>query len=191
MYHLVQEYKMTLLPEERKTFFKNWLGLLAFVNDKYNLVEDFNHPKSPVGINLDSVMKIKTKLWKNVKIIDEYIDSVRDLPQNDIQILRGWKKKIKGSFIIVRHLKKHSVFMNDKNNLLYGVIGISCPIYEIIPTDMLPTYVDTVLLPFGDKIIYDSLFSAHNVQFGPNMRRDFNERYMEIKKGKGIIGSLG
>jgi hypothetical protein len=78
---------MTLLPEERKTFFRNWLGLLAFVNDKYNLVKDFNHPKSPVNISLDTISKIKTKLWKNVRIIDEYIDSVWDLPQYDIQIL--------------------------------------------------------------------------------------------------------
>jgi hypothetical protein len=181
---------MTLLPEERKTFFRNWLGLLAFVNDKYNLVEGFNHPKSPVNINLETIGKIKTELWKNVKIIDEYIDSVWDLPQYDIQILRGWKKKIKGTFFIVRHLKKYSVFMNDKTNLLYGVIGITNPIFEIITTDTLPTFVETVLIPFGDKIIYDSIFNVHNVQIGPNMRRSFNEQYMEIKRGKGIIGSL-
>jgi hypothetical protein len=81
--------------------------------------------------------------------------------------------------------------MNNKNNLLYGVIGIINPIFEIITADILPTFVETVLIPFGDKIIYDTIFYRDNIHFGPNMRRSFNEQYMEIKKGKGIIGSLG
>jgi hypothetical protein len=182
---------VTLLPEERKVFFRNWLGLLAFVNEKYNIVEGFGHPKSPINIKPETVLKIKTKLWKNVKIIDEYIDSVWDLPKDDIQILRGWKNKIRGTFTIVRHLKKYSVFMNNKSNLLYGVIGITNPISEIISDYELPTFVETVLIPFGDKIIYDSIFCRDNISFGPNMRRSFNEQYMEIKRGKGIIGSLG
>jgi hypothetical protein len=181
---------MTLLPEERKTFFRNWLGLLSFVNEKYNLVESFGHPKSPAGIKPDTVTKLKTKLWENVLIIDEYIDSVWDLQRNDINILREWKKKINGTFFIVRHLKKHSVFMNDKSNLLYGVIGITNPIFEIITADMLPIAVKTALIPFGDKIIYDSIFNVQNIQFSSNMRKSFNEQYMEIKREKGIISIM-
>ena len=179
-----------LKSRDRETFFRNWLGLLAFVNDKYNLVKKFGHPQTPVGLKPESIDKLKTKLWENVAIIDEYIDSVWDLPKDDIQILKGWKNKVEGSFTILKHLKKYSVFLDDKNDLLYGVIGITSPISESIPAEILPTMVKTVLLPFGDRIIYDSLFQVYNVQFGSNMRREYKELYSEIKQKKGIKSTL-
>ena len=179
-----------LSPQEAKTFFRNWLGLMAFVNDKYNLIEGFGHPKSPLGISPETVNKIKAELWKNAGIIDEYIDSVWDLPRNDIQILKGWKNGIAETFTVVRHLKRYSVFLNEKSDLLYGVIGISGPISEIIPSYMLPTIVKTVLLPFEDRIIYDSILGMSNIQFGSNIRRELKELYSEIKEKKGIISTL-
>jgi hypothetical protein len=182
---------MTLLPEETERFFRNWLKLLAFVNDKHNLVKKFGHPEKPAKIKPETINKIKTKLWENAGIIDEYIDSVWDLPKDDIQLLKGWKsKQIGGDFIILRHLKKYSVFLNTDNSLLYGVIGISNPISEMIPSYMLPKPVETVLIPFGDKIIYDSLFNTYNIQFGSNIRDDYKDRYNEIKAKKGIISTL-
>jgi len=57
-----------LLPNEGKTFFRNWLGLLAFVNDRHNLVKGFGHPEKAVGLTADSITKIKTKLWENVDV---------------------------------------------------------------------------------------------------------------------------
>jgi hypothetical protein len=181
---------MKLQSQEVKTFFKNWLNLLAFVNDKHKLVKNFGHPKSPVGLKLESIVKIKTKLWEDFGIIDEYIDSVWDLPQSDIQILKGWKNKIEGTFFILKHLPKYSVFMDDRNNVLYGVVGISDSISVSIPAELLPRMIKTVLLPFGDRIIYDSILNVQNIQFGTNIRRDYKERYSEIRKQKGIVSTL-
>ena len=163
---------------------------MAFVNDRYKLIKNFGHPESPVGIPLEDIVKLKTKLWENAEIIDEYIDSVWDLPQSDIQLLKGWKNKIGGNFIIVRHLKNYSVFLDNTNNVLYGVIGITDPISVSISADVLPIMVRTTLLPFEDRIIYDSIFHMYNFQAGPNMRRGINEQYSEIKREKGIISSL-
>ena len=181
---------MKLLQQEKAIFFSNWLKLLAFVNDKYKLAENYGHPESPVGVQLEDIVKLKTKLWEDVEIIDEYIDSVWDLPRSDILLLKGWKKKIEGKFIIVRHLKNYSVFLDDANDSLYGVIGITDPIAVIIPDHVLPVMVKTTLLPFGDRIIYDSIFHTYNVQAGPSMRKGINERYSEIKAKKGIISTL-
>jgi hypothetical protein len=179
---------MNLQQNEVKIFFKNWLGLLAFVNDKHNLVKGFGHPKKPLGLKIDNITILKTKLWENVGIIDEYINEEKKLSKYDIQILKGWKDKVNGPFMVVRHLKKYSVFMNEKK--LYGVIGISNPISEMMPDNMLPIMVKTVLLPFNSQIIYDSTFGVDNVEIGPNMRKSFNESYSEIKKKKGIISTL-
>ena len=179
-----------LQPNEKKTFFRNWLGLLAFTNDKYSIVEGFGHPKSPVGIDFEFVTKIKAKIWENTRVIDEYIDSVWDLPKDDIQILKGWKNKVEGTFTILKHLKKYSVFIDDKNDMLYGVIGISNPISESIPAERLPIMVETVLLPFEDRIIYDSVFQVYNIHYGPNIRRSYKEKYLEIKTKKGIMTAM-
>ena len=46
--------------------------------------------------------------------------------------------------------------------------------------------IETVLIPFKDKIIYDSLIMCHNIEFGPNYTKSFEEKYIEIKKEKGI-----
>jgi hypothetical protein len=63
---------MLLSPDERELFYSNFLGLLSFVNDKYNLVPNFGHPKSPKGLSLENISTIRNKLWDNVEIIDEY-----------------------------------------------------------------------------------------------------------------------
>jgi len=71
----------------------------------------------------------------------------------------------------------------------YGVSnGITNPIIEIVPN--LPMMIETVIIPFKDKIIYDSLIQRHNVIVGKNMRQSFNEKYIEIKKKNGIKNIL-
>ena len=163
---------------------------MAFVNDKHNLVKGFGHPETPVGIKSDTIVKIKTKLWENAAVIDEYIDSARNLSGADIQILKGWKRGIKGPFFVMKHLKNYSVFLDDKNSVLYGIIGISGPIDEMVPGERLPMIAETVLLPYGDRIIYDSLFLLHNDEIGYEMNKTVQEHYKEIKEKKGIVASL-
>ncbi|MDR2642504.1 MAG: hypothetical protein LBC74_06895 [Planctomycetaceae bacterium] len=84
---------MRLSPDDGNLFFSNFLGLLSYVNDKYNLIPNFGHPKSPEGLPFENVITLKDKLWGDVTIIDEYIDSLENVPEEHIQILKGWKKK--------------------------------------------------------------------------------------------------
>jgi hypothetical protein len=162
---------------------------LSYVNDKYKLIKKFGHPKSPAGLSHESVQTLKTKLWDDVSIIDEYIDSVRIDSEEQIQILEGWKKKISGRFVVVKHLKKHSIFLDNENDLLFGVIGITDPICFVI-SETLPVLVNAVLLPFKGAIIYDSLLGRYNVYFGSNICWSFNKKYSEIKKEIGIITTI-
>ena len=181
---------MVLQPEDTKLFFDNWLGLLSYVNNKHKLVKNFGQPKTPVGIKPDAIVLIKDKLWQDVSIIDEYIDSVWDLPRENIQILKGWKKGVPEKYLIIKHLKKHTVFLHETKGILYGVHGITNPIAEIIPHGYLPMIVETVLLPFKEVIIYDSIFGTHNISFGPSYRKHFNSMYTQIKNKNGITTSL-
>ena len=186
-YKRPEEKHMVLTLMERKMFFDNWLKLLAFVNKEYKIIKNFGNPTNPVGINVNDLMKIRKQLWKNEKIIDEYLKTT-ELSSKDYALVISWKKFIKGKFIVLKELKKYCVFLEREYEKLYGVHGISCEISEVL--NPLPIMIETVLIPFNGKIIYDSLTETNNVHFGPNMRKSFNEKYIEIKKEIGIIGML-
>jgi hypothetical protein len=92
----------------------------------------------------------------------------------------------------MQHTGKYSVFMDtDKNATLYGVCGISDSFKEMIPAAALPFMVETVLIPFQDKIVYDSLFNVFNISFGRGMRSSLKESYNAAKKKSGIIEQMG
>jgi hypothetical protein len=178
---------MVLSIEERKMFFKNWLKLLAFVNKKYKIIKNFGNPESPVGLNIDELMKIREKLWENSYIINEYLEKTK-INNEDEKIVNSWNKYINGKFLFIKSLKKYSIFMDFDEKRLFGVYGISSPIVDMMP--YLPIMIQTVLIPFNGKIIYDSLIKQDNVSFGKNMRQSFNEEYIEIKRRNGIINIL-
>ena len=161
------------------------------MNDKYALVKKFGHPKKPAGLDKNNIATIKEKLWENTGIIDEYMESVWDMPNKTLGILRGWKNPVAGNFFIVRFLKNYAVFLPEKEKTLYGVKGITNPIDEVLSPELSPPiYVKTVLLPFAGVIIYDSIFHTYPARFGSNLRREINETYSAIKKEKGILTRL-
>ncbi|MCL2688134.1 MAG: hypothetical protein FWE58_06320, partial [Methanobrevibacter sp.] len=134
--------------EDRKLFFKNWLGLLSFVNDKYNIIEGFNHPTNPEGLNLDDVYEIREKLWEDASIIDEYLKST-DLNSESFELINSWKMHIQKTFVLIKELKKHCIFLDEEEDIVYGVKGVSNSIGDYIPR--YPFICKVVLLPFKDK----------------------------------------
>jgi len=54
----------------------------------------------------------------------------------------------------------------------------------------LPTYVETVLLPYKDKITYHGLFMGGRMRFGSGYKRSLNETYKKAKAKYGIITQL-
>ena len=111
-------------------------------------------------------------------------------PTTNWRFFRGWRRYfIKGTFYIIRHLKKGTIFIGDQNKV-YSVSGLVTPLDEIVPGYALPQMVETVLLPFKGKIVYDGLFSGYNVSFGGNIRADLNRVYQVAKHKERIITNL-
>ena len=178
---------MVLSIEERIIFYKNWLKLLTYVNNEFRIIDGFGEPNNPVGLNINDLMKIREELWKNINVIDKYIKT-SNLNIEDFYLVNSWKNCIKGKYLLIKELKKYCVFLDINKNNLYGVYGISSPFSQMVPC--FPFMIETVLIPFNGKIIYDSLITSHNITFGSNMKKSFNEQYSEIKKEKGIAISL-
>ena len=95
-----------------------------------------------------------------------------------------------GKFYIFRELKKYTVFLAAEGpTIAYGVLALSQPFEELIGPH-LPVLVETVLLPFKDKIVYDGLLTGYNITFGGGIRRSLNESFKEAKAQHGIVTSL-
>jgi hypothetical protein len=178
---------MILTIEERKIFWKNWLNLLSFVNDIYKIDNGFFHPNKPMGININVGLKISKKLFSHITIIDKYIDTNK-ITEEDEELLISWKKYIRGTFIVLKQLKKYCVLYDEENNKWYGINGITSSIEETIKE--LPCVVKTVLLPFKNKIIYNSFIENYRIIIGPNIKRELMEKYKRIKMENGIINKL-
>jgi hypothetical protein len=79
--------------------------------------------------------------------------------------------------------------MDSNAAKLFGVCGIYSSIDELLPGN-LPFYLETILIPFKDKIIYDSFFKSYNISFGRGICSSFNHDYKRIKQEKGIVERL-
>ena len=53
-----------------------------------------------------------------------------------------------------------------------------------------PVLVEAVLLPFEDKIIYDSLLIPYRVMFGAGIRRSLSEAYRRVQEQGGVTTTL-
>jgi len=76
--------------KDRNCFFGMWLGLLAFVNDKYKVIRAFGHPRTAKETKGEDAFAIRNKLWECPDVIDEYIASV-DMSRERVHTLENWK----------------------------------------------------------------------------------------------------
>lgn len=186
---------MKLSESDIALFFKLWYALTWGINQKHGIVPAFDKPTYGQRADKQIVVSIRNELWKNPHWIDEFLSDNEYGELNEVErgILSRWRNEyVQGRFLIMQHTGKYSVFMNTgENKELYSVCGISDSFRDMIPTSALPLMVETVLLPFKDRIIYDSLLNTFNIAFGRNIRSGFKESYNAAKKKSGIIEQMG
>jgi hypothetical protein len=183
-----------LTQQEISEFYKIWCALIWGVNEKHSIVPKFEKPVYSQNMKQEPFVTIRSALWSHPEWIDDFIlnNEYSDLTEVDLGVLTDWRKNfVRGRFIIMRHLKKYSVLMTfDEPTKLYGVCGITDPICDLVPNSALPIMIETTLLPFKDKIIYDSLLSAFSISFGGGYRSSFKDSYNEAKSKVGIIENM-
>jgi len=137
------------------------------------------------------VHKVREVLWKKPELIDEYINET-ELPQEKIDILKLWRTNHKkGMIFIIEYQPEYAVAIapNEQGeDRLYGIKGISNSVANTLRRSV-PAQIETVLLPFKGKIIYDSFISSMPIGFAEGAKAAFREMYDKAKK-HGIITSL-
>ena len=176
---------------ERQEFYKIWYGLMSFVNDRKGIIKSQINAEYPERISEMSIFKVREALWNEPELIDKYINEA-ELAPDEIDILKKWKSNHKkGTFLIMKYLQEYAVAIapnEEGEDRLYGIKGISSSVATTLLTE-LPIMVETVLIPFKSKIIYDSFMNAIEVGYGEDARSHLQHIYDKAIEF-GIITSL-
>jgi hypothetical protein len=180
---------MILSPEQTKRFYQIWFALLHSVNEQRRLVSSF--PVTWQQVPLSKVKPLRDALWADDVLREQFLaNNPGGLSASDLEIVANWQHRVAGTFFISRYLKKHTIFLSSTEPVhAYGVLGLAGPIEEIAGP-YLPVAVKAVLLPFEDRIIYDSLLELYALSFGPGIRSSLQESYRDIQEREGILTSL-
>jgi hypothetical protein len=180
---------MTLSSEDGKLFFELMWKLQTFVNRKRGFHKNIASREEYASLPTEKKLKVRDELWKNNGLIEAYVQENPDaLSPEELEIVRKWKNPVKGSFFILRHLKKGSIFIRDEQ--VYSVHGIQDPLEEVIPSYALPQMVEAVLLPFKGRIVYDGLLSGYSIHFGSGIRSTLERAYSAAKIRDRIVTTL-
>ena len=188
--------KATLSTEDRKTFFRLFIPLLDFTNQKYEINEYLSEDLRMGRPDTQELKEVADVLWENPETIDEYIEATEKqfgLEEADRRLLEGWRYPVSGRFILERHLSKGSIFIDAENTetmKVYLVKGLTEPWSEMLADFRPPILLRATLIPFGNCIISDGLVYPHNIIFGSGAKSDFKDLYMNAKQNGKIITSF-
>ena len=181
----------TLSESDGNLFFKLFLPMLDYVNDRFRVVPGLHDITGAKSLEILKVKKIADRIWQDTALIDEYTAN-RELPVDHKRILLSWKNKINSKFAVDRHLSNGSIFIDLKDCKVYQVCGIKSDWEEMFGDFPLPIVIDAVLIPFRDVIITDGLIHPYlDFTIGPDYRKDLKILYREAKESGQVIKALG
>ena len=115
------------------------------------------------------------------------------LTEEEVNLLQSWERHhIKGNFVLMKYTPDAAIFMRVEKDCeieLYAVKGMISSIADNMRRK-LPVMLETVLLPYNDKIIYDSFLLPLSINFGNNMIEIFERDYNNKLNERGIVKSL-
>lgn len=182
---------MHLTKQDADLFFELTWSLQFFVNQQikeFPEIQTVEEYKNTLASEDKGI--VKDSIYASPHFIDDYLNKNPDnFNEEKLEIIRSWKQFVRGKFYIERFLKKHAILVSE-NDSVYAVIGIYDGFDEMIHKSQLPLFVETTLLPFKGKLIYDGLLRSYNIHFGGNTKSNLKEDYMRAKQNGRIIDSL-
>jgi hypothetical protein len=175
---LIEESKSAQLSQsECALFYETWYGLMGFINDKMKILDVRIRPVYPNPIRDEQIYKIREKLWENPSLIDKYLAAEKLSPEK-AGLLKSWRDHHKkGMFFLLEYTPEYAVILvpgNDGDDRLYGVKGMTNSLAGVMRR-RLPVQLETVLLPFRDKIIYDSFINTMAIHLGEGILKAIGE----------------
>jgi hypothetical protein len=181
---------MLIPPEEAKLFFALYPSVIGFATGRSGGIEGIRDAGTFKSAPNEAKAQARDYLLNNIQLIKDYMEENPDgFRERELGYMSDWSLFMQGNFFAVQDLKKHTVFLTAHDSpKAYGVLGLTDEIADLLPS-ALPILIKAVLLPWKNQIIWDGLFSIHNISFGSGIRSSIRESYRQAKAG-GIITSL-
>ncbi|NTW98248.1 MAG: hypothetical protein HGB28_06845, partial [Oscillochloris sp.] len=182
---------MMLTPRGVQRFYTIWFPLLHFVSRRTGLVPHFPSTYGEGSVSPGDAATLRDRLWADDALRAAFVaENPVGLGADDLALVKSWDARVGGSFYVFRQLKKHAIFLPERGEpRAYAVLGLASSIEEVVPMPP-PCLVETTLLPFEGKIIYDSLLRSFNVSFGSGIRGSLNETYKAAQERGMLLTSL-
>jgi hypothetical protein len=182
---------MVLEPDDRRLFYRLLWHLLYYTGHQ---LEVLPRPASPAAIESgpgDQWVKLREMLYQNPALFDRYADENPDrFTEVELAEVRSWRHFLRSDFLFLKQLKHYAVFLDSADpGLVFGVVAPNKP-FALVYGRRPPIAVQTVLLPFRGRIVYDGLTSSWDVTFGPGIRSALTRDYRAAKERFGVITSL-
>ena len=177
---------MILTNAEYKDYLEAHLHFLFFAGLRLKLIPKNTSFETFLDIDLKIKFKCRQAIIEDASLLEDYLKlNNKSLTENQINILNGFKKCISGKFIIYKCLTNYAIFINAVDNKFYAVKALGDS-FEDFFSDF-PVLVQTTILPFNNKIIYDGFFETPVMYIGSNMTKSFDQMYRKAKKQKKIL----
>jgi hypothetical protein len=180
---------MILLQEEHDQFFKLIFSLLLYVNRVHQVIPGLVTRDDYLKWSREEKFLLREFTFENINCIDDYVHENPDnLAKDELNIIKSWKRFVAGDFVIERLLKKYAIFIQGDD--VYAVHALGDSFETLLGGVNPPILVNTILLPFKDKIIYDGWLTRRPIIFGKGIRDSYKEKYLRAKQNDRIIESI-
>lgn len=163
-------------------FYKLYFALLEYTNDLHNINANIKKIYRQEGLNAQDLFKIDKYLWEHKDVIDAFIeDNVYHFTEDELSKIADFKTAVSSDhFVIVGFEREYTEILSDDGKL-YMVKGIRADFSELI-NDPIPLMINTTLLMFDGKIIFNSFFATYPIDAGVDMAEAvFEEKEKAIK----------
>ena len=104
----------------------------------------------------------KDALFSSPEIMEKFVALNKQvLSKEECAIIKDYRRFIGGEFILYQCTKDYGVFIHARSEKVYAVKALTEPFTDMVPA--LPAIVETTLMPFMGKIVYDGFLSVINV----------------------------
>ena len=178
---------MRLSPADAKLFMSLMLPLQWYVNQQAQVLSEIKTFEAFCETEVEEKIQVRDYLFSHIELIDQFVqDNPNDIEEESLSIISGWKNFVREDFYIERFLKKNSIFIGASDNV-YAVLGITDAPADFIDKRNLPLRIETILLPFKEKIVYDGFLRFYNIFFGSGIRSELKQVYLIAKDNGAII----
>lgn len=185
-----------LSADDCKFFFSTFFKMLGYVNAQLNVTAHKFNPKSSMALNRQEALAIRNKLWENPHLIGEYAKFMgfsQEASIREIELLKSWGKNyIKGQFVILKYTADYAVFaqIEEGNICLYAVKGLTDSV-AFLTKKQAPIMVNTAIMPFEGKIIYDGLVAINpDIEYPDELVAATKKDYSDLVAEFGLITKL-